>query len=167
MSDGLPIRVDVERLTSREARIDSNTPVASMARLVALLADDEGSVDSELRFSRQSGHRHIDGAAHAVVHVACQRCLEPMSVELDADICLVIVDDDAEIATLPDDAEAVVSEDGAVSPLEIVEDELILALPIVAMHEAAQCAVKASEYATPVERGNPFDVLKRLKNRQN
>lgn len=167
MSDGLPVRVDVERLTARDARIDSITPIASMKRLVELLADDEGSVESELRFSRYSGHRHIDGGAHAVVHVACQRCLEPMSVELDTDISLVIVDDDAEIPALPDDAEAVVSEDGAVSPLELVEDELILALPIVAMHEAAQCVAEMKDFETPVERTNPFDVLKQLKNRQN
>lgn len=166
MSEGLPVRVDVERLAARDARIHSVTPVASMKRLVELLTDAEGSVESELRFSHGSGRRRIDGAARTQVRVACQRCLEPMTVGIDADIQLVVVADEAEIQTLPDEAEAVVSDDGTVSPLELVEDELILALPIVPMHEEAECSVRVADHETPAERSNPFDVLKQLKNRQ-
>jgi uncharacterized metal-binding protein YceD (DUF177 family) len=67
-------------------------------------------------------------------------------------------------ADLPEGVEPVFSEDGEVSPLAIVEDELILALPVVAVHEACSAPVEAKPAATGPS--NPFAVLKELKDRQ-
>lgn len=159
MSEGLPEHVDVARLAARSARIRSVTPVSAMTRLAALLVDAKGSVDSELFFSER---QWIDGEASTTVRVDCQRCLEPMSVALDADIRLAV---DADDASLPDDREAVSSNDGEISLLALVEDELILALPIVPMHAEGECSVQLAEKAAPAERESPFAVLQQLKKR--
>ena len=159
MSEGLPEHVDVARLAARSARLKSVTPVSAMARLAELLVDAEGRVDSDLRFSER---QWIDGEASATVRVACQRCLEPMSVALDARIRLAV---DADDAALPDDREAIASDDGSISPRALVEDELILALPIVPMHADGECSVQLADNPAPAERESPFAVLKQLKKR--
>ena len=162
MSEGLPERVDAERLAARGAEIRSVTPVAEMTRLVELLTDAEGSVDSTLRFSQESGRPRIDGTATTTVRVACQRCLGPMAVDLDVTLRLALVTDDAEHDALPADVEAVLSVDGRASPLGLVEDELILALPIAPMHAPDACSVRPAD--TPaVGKENPFAVLRQLK----
>lgn len=160
MSEGLPEHVDVARLAARSARLQSVTPVSAMARLAELLVDVAGNVDSDLRFSER---QWIDGEASATVRVTCQRCLEPMSVALDARIRLAVDVDDAQV---PDDREAVMSDNGDISPLALVEDELILALPIVPMHAEGECTVRLAEKSAPAERESPFAVLQQLKNRQ-
>ncbi len=159
MSEGLPEHVDVARLAARSARLQSVTPVSAMARLAALLVDAKGSVGSDLRFSDR---QWIDGEASATVRVTCQRCLEPMSVALDARIRLAV---DADEDQLPDDREAVMSDNGDLSPLALVEDELILALPIVPMHAEGECSVRLAENPAPAERESPFAVLQQLKKR--
>ncbi|MEX0900159.1 MAG: YceD family protein [Gammaproteobacteria bacterium] len=159
MSDGLPEHVEIARLAARSARIQSVTPVSAMARLVELLVDATGSVDSDLRFSER---QWIDGEASARVRVICQRCLEPMAVAIDVPIRLAV---DAELASLPDDREAVMSDDGRISLLALVEDELILALPIVPMHAEEKCIVRSVDKSAPAERESPFAVLQQLKNR--
>jgi uncharacterized protein len=65
---------------------------------------------------------------------------------------------------LPDDVEPMLSENGEVSPLAIVEDELMLALPDVAMHETCSPPADAAPKATGPS--NPFAVLKTLKDRK-
>ena len=164
MSEGLPERVDVERLAARGAQLDSVTPVAAMTRLAGLLADATGGVESELRFSHESGRSRIDGSARAQVRVACQRCFEPMPVTLDVELHLALVKDDAQADALPDGVDPALSIDGHVSPRDLVEDELILALPFAPLHEVDACSVRPAE--TPAtDKQNPFAVLRQLKKR--
>ena len=162
MSDGLPERVDADRLAARGAQLQGVTPVAAMTRLAGLLDDASGDVESELRFSLDSGRSRIDGSARAQVRVACQRCFEPMPVALDVELHLALVADDAHADALPTGVDPALSLDGHVSPVELVEDELILALPYAPLHAVDACSVRPAE--TPAtDKQNPFAVLRQLK----
>jgi uncharacterized protein len=58
------------------------------------------------------------------------------------------------------------SDDGWIDIVEVVEDELILAIPLVAMHENRACNSnwRASAItAEPARKENPFAVLQQLK----
>lgn len=134
MSEGLPGRVQVARLAARGADIVSTTPIAYLKRLAAVLADDGGSVSSELSFGFDGRSRVVvRGKAQASVHATCQRCLGPVPIGLEAEFSLVVVDEEG-MRELRDEEDAVVSEAGQISLAELVEDELMLALPIVPMH---------------------------------
>jgi uncharacterized protein len=135
MSEGLPGRVQVARLAARGADIVSSTPIASLKRLAAVLANDEGVVSSELSFGLDGRSRvMVRGKAQATVQATCQRCLGAVPIGLEAEFLLVIVDEEG-LRGLGDEEDAVVSEAGQVSLAGLVEDELMLALPIVPMHE--------------------------------
>lgn len=141
------------------------TPIADMQRLVSMLAAPGGTVTSELEFTRDPFDRDvIIGTAKATATMTCQRCLRPMQVGLDADIALVVLVDEAQTGSLTGDEEPVIASNGKVSPLELVEDELILALPVVPMHGPdTRCEVPAETTPTGTARPNPFAVLKSLK----
>lgn len=161
MSEGLPGRVDVVRLAARGAAMSNMTAVSSMTRLVGLLADDTGTVSSQLSFALDGrGRAVVEGGIVAAPLMTCQRCLEPVPVDVDTAINVVVVDEDT------GESDQVLAEDGKVSLLELVEDELILALPIVAMHDEGLCrsAVEAADTGSSGDsRPNPFAVLQKLK----
>lgn len=109
--------------------------------------------------------------ADAQVSLTCQRCLQPVQASLQVDRWIRLVRDEELAASL--DAESdddVLALGGRLDLLELVEDELLLELPLVPRHE--QCptslpTVAASvEFDEPVEKPNPFAVLAALKGKQ-
>lgn len=136
MPGGLPTRLDVSRLARRAARIDGRFAVSECKRLVASLHDDTGTVTARISLHNdEAGHRVIEGTASADVQLLCQRCLEPFATGLHAEFRLAQVADDARAAALPDGLEPVICPDGMLDTRAMIEDELILVLPVVARHD--------------------------------
>ena len=73
--------------------------------------------------------------------------------------------------SLPERYEPLLSEDGLVETSLIIEDELLLSLPIVSYHDEDQCAVSGTfvsedenvDTGSCEEKPNPFDALLALK----
>lgn len=129
--------------------------------------DNKGNVTVRCGFARNAqGVAFVSGEAHAQVSLTCQRCLEPVQVSLDIDFRLALVGEEEEAEKLSDDEDYLVVGYETVSLQDIVEDELILALPLVATHEDCD-AVSFVQEALPVEvapkKENPFQMLADLK----
>lgn len=107
--------------------------------------------------------------AHAEVQMQCQRCLTPVVLPLSVDRDILFVADEATAAELDDtldDDVLVLSKD--FDALALVEDELIMALPLVPRHEVCPQALpdqSAGEEDLP-ERIHPFAALAALKRGQ-
>ncbi|MDH3317453.1 MAG: YceD family protein [Gammaproteobacteria bacterium] len=111
-----------------------------MPRASALLCNDQGEARFELDFHLDAQSRPVvTGRIQACVELICQRCLEPMNLELDLEVRLGIVRSDAEAVALPDEREPLLVEDGSVSLAALLEDELILGLPPAPLHPAGRC----------------------------
>jgi uncharacterized protein len=102
----------------------------------------------------------------AQVRRECQRCLQPVMLPLSVDRWLRFADDEATAAALDADSD----EDVLVASRQfdlrnLVEDELLLALPLVPMHEACPEPLPAAQ-AQAVDddvRASPFAALAALK----
>jgi uncharacterized protein len=110
----------------------------------------------------------LDLRASVRLPMQCQRCLTPVLETVQAERSFRFVADEATAAALDDEAEEdllVISRD--FDALALVEDELILSLPLVPLHEACPEAVPMSavdpEFEVAAERPNPFGVLAGLK----
>jgi uncharacterized protein len=98
----------------------------------------------------------------------CQRCLEPFGYEIIGDFNSAILESEAEADELPDYYDPVVVEDGTLVVQDLIEDELIISLPIVPMHDLADCKVKTPNISIDSEndfeeKNNPFKVIEILK----
>lgn len=168
----LPRQVDARKLAAAGAEIRASEKVSEFPRFVAGLLSDLGEVAVELHFhvDRQGLHR-LDGRVLADVSVTCQRCMQPMPLTLDSAFHIGLVWGESQLQTLPRDLESVVLDSESLDVLPLVEDELIVAMPIVAFHDEADCEGAASaEFPPPPEeqgddeqRENPFAVLEKLK----
>jgi uncharacterized protein len=164
-----PERIDAVKMFAREGTISAELPLARLQRLTGQLASNQGAVTVDLRFILdEEGRRVISGTLDTTVKVACQRCLQDMDLELHSEISLFAVDDEEAFQELRDDQDGVIlPEDGLLDVQSLVEDELLLSLPMIPMHEDPACnatlnALRDSE-AEAESRPNPFAVLAGLK----
>lgn len=173
MSTGpLPRQADARKLAASGAVYEGSVKVAELGRLAQALAADGGSVDFRLQFAvTEEGTLKLDGHIDTRVTVLCQRCLEPMEIPLVSDFSLGVVHSDEKAKHLPSHLEPLVVEEDCVDTQVVLEDEVLLCLPIVSYHAEADCKRKAGYQSAdeavvaPVEpeRNNPFDVLAQLK----
>jgi uncharacterized protein len=168
-SSPFPERIDAVKMFAREGTISAELPLARLQRLTGQLASNQGAVAVDLRFgSDEEGRRVISGTLDTPVKVACQRCLQDMDLDLHSEISLFAVDDEEAFQELRDDQDGViVPEDGMLDVQSLVEDEILLSLPMVPMHEDAACsaplnALRGGEVEAD-SRPNPFAVLAGLK----
>ena len=106
----------------------------------------EVAVDVRL-FRDDAGFRVVAGTLKAFVAVECQRCLQSCNHDLVGTLNLALVLNEDQMNSLPKNYEAWLLEDGEGDLYEAIEDELILALPIVAYHEPSDCHA-AGAYST-------------------
>jgi uncharacterized protein len=113
-------------------------PLRELPRLRDLLASDAGEVAYEISGVRdERGRPGLRLKVRGTLSLRCQRCLEPMAFEVDTSETLVLAATLAEIHAEPADAHAadrvVAGREMALG--ELIEDELILALPFAPRHE--------------------------------
>ncbi len=169
----LPVEVDPFRLAEARRMLEGEIPLMQMKRLLPLLANDEGAVQLSLEFGVDSmGLANMTGTAQASLELLCQRCLEPMPWSLELQLALAFIRPDVDEAGIPGPYEPFVVESLPLRLSDMIEDEIILALPAIPRHELAQCP--ASEWlqedktattekvADEDQRQSPFSALAEL-----
>jgi uncharacterized protein len=140
--------------------------------VIELLADKTGAVNARLMFSYdESRRRRVEGRVTANVRVLCQRCLESVEIELDESVNLAFVATESIGNDLPAHIDPWVCAEEDFSPLDIIEEQLILGVPFVAFHKACDPHSNVVQELNAVQDDqggnnridNPFAVLAVLK----
>ncbi len=146
-----------------------------LERLAPMLADTAGRVDYELQFGRDGyGQAFLDVRGAGDLPLICQRTLERYVLSVSVRQRLGLVKDEADEARLPPGYEALlVGDDGRVDALAALEDELILAIPVVPLAPAClgqgdeatpwQYSTGGQEHDADGSRPHPFVALRQLK----
>lgn len=147
-------RVDVAALAAQGAVVTRHDDLAGFARLADVLAGPGGSAQSQLRFLQAAaGIPGCELDVRASVTLRCERCLEPFVEALQSSTRLAFVEEGQEAGGVPAGFEELAVRGGRVSLHELVEDELVLSLPLVAKHgEGTDCARGAAAPATGADR---------------
>jgi len=167
----LPRQLDIRRLAAAETSVEAVEPLTSFPRLTAQLLDPEGEVAIVLHFSSDEQRRWIiRGQVKAELAIPCQRCLQPMPLEIDAHFAVGVVEDDEAARQLPGELEPYIAGQGMWDLRDLVEDELLLNLPYTSYHDEEECAGLArystgqvEEEDSPRRKDNPFQQLEQLK----
>jgi len=168
MSVTLPESVDAWRMISARRSFEGTLPIADLPRLRGLLAEPEGLVRFELEFGRDDlGTDYIDVKAQAPLTLTCQRTLEPFVLPVTVATRLGLIRHERDEAGLPPSYEPLlVAEDGRLNPADVIEDELLLALPLVPVNPDSTLPDEATGQVDEDAEGqaaNPFAVLRDLK----
>ncbi len=169
MSGRLPLKIDPIRLAEEGIRLSGSLELSKMTRLAPSLVEPLGQVEVELEFDRDGSLKLLHGRVHGVLRLQCQRCMEELELPLDEELNLGLILAEGEADRLPAGYEPLLVTSQEIELAEIVEDELLLSLPLFPMHEEGQCQPARPpepEEAPPAEeKPNPFGVLAKLKDK--
>ncbi len=139
------------------------------SRLAPLLDKREGRVLYRLEFGKDGEKRAlVRVSVEAELALTCQRCLERVTHQVNASSRLALVRGPQEAARLPEMLEPLMAGEGCLMEArDLVEDELLLGLPVSPRHEEMNCghalAVEPEETGAEELPDNPFAVLAALR----
>jgi uncharacterized protein len=149
-------------LADERRRVELAIPVERFQRVAGTLADTSGTVQGSVALGREAGRIIADVALNARLTLRCQRCLGPMPMALAGSSRVALVESEEEAAGVPPEFETALAPQGRLRLADLMEEELLLALPAAPRHAAGQCPAGAGgeEDAGQVQR--PFAGLGEL-----
>jgi uncharacterized protein len=152
---------------ARDGRVLKGTlDISGLERLHDLLTRTDGELAYHLEgFKGARGESMLRLVVTGVLPLVCQRCLEAVPYDLDVDSRLELVPEGADLSQdeLEDDTRDFLPVARELDVAELVEDEILLALPVAPRHE--KCGLPSA--ADAGERINPFATLAGLKGKPN
>lgn len=168
MQQRLPDWIDPVSLIRQGRILEGRIPLERFARLAEHLYDTSGEIAVELHFGRfETGVEGMVGHIEGELRLTCQRCLEALKMPVRLDVNLGLVESEALIDRLPEGFEPLLLTEDRLHLIDLVEDELLLAIPDFPKHEEQDCHINlpsdADEAADAESKDNPFAVLNELK----
>src|SRR5438552_479114 len=132
MEKYIPEHVDPYRLADQGISLDQNkVKISDLARLKALALPDDTQILVNLTFGvDEQGITFLRGNVATTLKLQCQRCMEPFNYEIISDFALGIVSTIDESNDLPEQYEPALVNEGMLPLRELIEDEILLNLPI-------------------------------------
>lgn len=165
----LPERVNPYQMADKLSELAGEVSRERLSRLEEATEGVVRSAQAKLSFDRDgSGRRVVSGQVSGTVDLLCQRCLKAFQYELDGSFNMALVYNDEMARALPADLDSLLLlPDQPLDVAMIVEDELLLCLPMHAVHPFGECHIETQFGADesedfPDQAPNPFDVLKDL-----
>jgi len=170
LSGEMPEKADFKRQVELNRIFEGTYPLEKFSRLSEYLVSDNGDVIARIEFGRSVGFAFVRAKVSAKLQVKCQRCLQALDTEVSGSFKFALVRSEDEFELLPEEFEPHLLEGEEQSIIDLIEDELILCLPMVTVHEN-----ECSDYMTgknnkvkavmkdEKESSHPFAALKLLK----
>ena len=168
-----PRRLDVEALAKEAAQLEGSWPLASLERLADSAHPEARPPEGDVRWRVRGECRAVPGGAsqtwlhmHATANLpmACQRCLGPVNAALQVDRSFLFVPDESAAEQMDADHEDdVLALTRSLDLRDLLEDELLLALPLVPRHDVCPQPLPVPPAEPAEEEPNPFAALAALK----
>ena len=166
MPKQLPETTNFLKQAERNVTLEGAMPLVKLERLSEVLCGNSGELFAKLHFTSSTGYLGLHGGVEASLELICQRCMKPMKHVVSGQFKFGLMTSEGYEDKLPPDAEPYLLEGDEQSVIEILEDELLLSIPIAATHQN-ECSEflrqQDEERRVEKEKSNPFAVLKDLK----
>lgn len=141
--------------------LEGNIALSRLERLQDLLASTEGTVHFKLTgFVNEGAAPGLRCEVQGALKLLCQRCLEPMDYRLQLDSSLMLASDEPALEDEDPDTPDCIPNQRDMSVTALVEDEILLALPMAPHHAEDVCRGRP---AADTGKLHPFAALARLK----
>src|SRR5258706_4271917 len=144
-------RLDVAAIARERGTFELKLPIAELPRLAGTLSSD--ACELAVQVTGDTTRRReppITCIIRGSVVTDCQRCLEPLQQRIDIRSQLVFVADETRLPAVEDEEPEVdyLVLEAALDLRELVQDEVILALPVAPAHAPGACQAPASGVGT-------------------
>lgn len=175
MSEGthlksIPRQIEPRKFASQEVELTGPIPAEELTRLKSACVGINSVEASVKFFVDDRREKVVKGQVNADLQVQCQRCLEAANLQLMCDVHLAIVWTQEKAKQLPENYDPWVVEEDEADLYSALEEEILLNLPYVVYHDYACVDAKllhsepaSADEASGIDKANPFQVLKQLK----
>lgn len=164
----LPLTIDVRHAAQKRLDYQGVYTGDQLARFASVVVSVDSDAQCNMSFSIDSQNLVLlKGDVAVQVTLACQRCGQPFRYPLHVSYCVSPVQSEEQVAQLPDAYEPIdVDEFGEIDLLVLVEDEMIVSLPVVPMHDPEHCEMSVRQMVfgeLPEQSPGSFAILASLK----
>lgn len=152
----IPQQLKAADAVARQLSLSGTLPVAELPRLSAALAARTGALTVTLAFEPHALSRgRVRGNLAGELMLTCQRSLEPFAWSLATSFDWLLVRDEAEEERLLQEADPVLLEGDMLKLRDAIEDEALLALPLVPLSPVSEAASSPSKSKKPGGKTKP------------
>jgi uncharacterized protein len=139
MPDRLPDVIDPLSLAQKSRHLRGEIPLSQLDRVAEALFETQGTAKFELKFGKTGRQAVVTGHVDADLILQCQYCMGAMSLPVNSEVNLGVVTSVDEALLLPESMEPLLIEvESEIALADIVQDELLLAIPTVPRHPNCQ-----------------------------
>lgn len=157
--------IDSLEFARRHEALSGRLQLSTLPRLVEVLFDTSGSLDFKVSGETAGGDAFLAVKLEGALPLICQRCLGALVFEISVNSRMMLVEpgspwpDDGQTGGLEDEACDAIEASGNLDLAPLLEEEILLALPIAPRHE--HCEPPAATTAS--KEASPFAKLARIK----
>ncbi|WP_295406388.1 YceD family protein [uncultured Thiocystis sp.] len=150
MPEDIPISLDPWRAVKKGLSFAGEVALSQFPRLAKILIgcenDPHARAVCDLRFERgRDGHALVVGRIRSCLRVPCQRCLGEVEIDVDVLLRLALIRTDQMACELPEDLDPLLVADEQMDLMAVIEDELLLAIPMFPRHGDGLCRPLVTE----------------------
>ena len=138
--------IDPVRFSRAGSQTTGALPLAELERLEDLLSDREGTVSYAVEgYTSTKGQPALRIRLTGDLALRCQRCLERLPLHLDVQRQVVLVTEAADLDPLEDEEDNTdtILSTGSLDLRDLLEQEIVLSVPMVPRHPEGACSVQA------------------------
>ena len=174
VSTSMPEHISLDKWADTGFEWSGEVDPNSFERLVAMLSTEHDQSNTQLNAElyRRNNVLHLAFTLTGDVWLTCQRCLQPVAVDLSDDYNIALLENDSQVRLINEEQDyllldEIVTEQSPERLLpfkRLVEDEILLKIPMAPKHDDCEMSVEQfGEIPEEEENENPFAALASLK----
>jgi len=164
INKGLPVRIKLSKFAKKEISLSGIYQISDFPKISEIARNKKDNVKVGLTFYLKNNKTPcVEGIIELDIVLACQRCLDDLSIALKVDFNLAFIRHGQESDELDSLYEIYVIEEEELATHDLISDEVLLSIPMVPIHDY-DCTKKISGQEIIEEKSeNPFAILKNIK----
>ena len=164
LNKSLPAQLKLFNFAKKEISLSGLYQISDFPRITEIASNKKDNVRVELSFYLKNNKTPcVEGIIELNIVLACQRCLDNLSITLKVNFNLAFVRNDQQSEELDSHYEIYVIEEEELATFDLISDEILLSIPMVPTHDY-DCIKEINEQEIVEGKSeNPFAILKKIK----
>ena len=164
LNKSLPGQLKLFNFAKKEISLSGIYQISDFPKISEIASNKRDNLRVDLSFYLKNNKTPcVDGIIDLDIVLACQRCLDDLSIALKVNFNLAFVRHDQQSEELDSHYEIYVIEEEELATLDLISDEILLSIPMVPTHDY-DCIKEINEQGVVEEKSeNPFAILKKIK----
>ena len=164
LNKSLPSQLKLFNFAKKEVSLSGLYQISDFPKISEIANNKKDNVRVDLSFYLKNNKTPcVDGIIESGIVLACQRCLDDLSITLKVDFSLAFVRYEKQGEELDSYYEIYVTEEDELATYDLISDEILLSIPMVPTHDY-DCIKEINGQEIVEEKSeNPFAILKKIK----